>query len=93
MKHARNDYQRIQDPALQDRNLLAPGCTAIGEDEPVFLLRAKDRLFMKMLEHYHELLQNYYPESVYIQQSVSDHMELTDEWQQVHDTKMPDLPK
>lgn len=31
MIHARNDYNRIQDP----ENL-------IGEDEPVFLLRAKD---------------------------------------------------
>jgi len=33
MKHARKDYDRIQDPAK-----------LIGEDEPVFLLRAKDGL-------------------------------------------------
>ena len=33
MKHARKDYDRIQDPA-----------GLIGEDEPVFLLRAKDSL-------------------------------------------------
>jgi len=31
MKHAREDYNRIQDPAGK-----------IGEDEPVFLLRARD---------------------------------------------------
>lgn len=31
MKHARADYNRIQDPEGK-----------IGEDEPVFLLRAKD---------------------------------------------------
>lgn len=31
MKHAREDYKRIQDPLK-----------LIGEDEPVFLLRAKD---------------------------------------------------
>jgi len=32
MKHAREDYNRIQDPANK-----------IAEDEPVFLLRAQDR--------------------------------------------------
>jgi len=32
MIHAREDYNRIQDPAGK-----------IGEDEPVFLLRAKDK--------------------------------------------------
>lgn len=31
MKHSRKDYNSIQDP-----------CNLIGEDEPVFLLRAKD---------------------------------------------------
>lgn len=31
MKHAREDYNRIQDPEKR-----------IGEDEPVFLLRAQD---------------------------------------------------
>ncbi len=31
MRHARKDYDRIQDPARK-----------IGEDEPVFLLRAQD---------------------------------------------------
>lgn len=31
MKHAREDYQGIQDPSGK-----------IGEDEPVFLIRAKD---------------------------------------------------
>lgn len=31
MKHARDDYARIQDPENK-----------IGEDEPVFLIRAKD---------------------------------------------------
>ncbi len=33
MRHARTDYDRIQDPAGQ-----------IPEDEPVFLIRAKDRV-------------------------------------------------
>ena len=41
MLHARQDYMPIQDP----RGL-------IGEDEPVFLLRAKDRCFVLMLQQY-----------------------------------------
>ncbi len=42
MKHARADYNRIQDPATHDATLLSDGSTAIGEDEPVFLIRAQD---------------------------------------------------
>lgn len=42
MRHARSDYDRIQDPAARDPSLLGPGGTPIGEDEPVFLIRAQD---------------------------------------------------
>jgi hypothetical protein len=42
MIHARKDYNRIQDPAVTNPALLAPGATPIAEDEPVFLLRAQD---------------------------------------------------
>lgn len=35
MRHAREDYNRIQDPAGK-----------IHEDEPVFLMRAQDALFV-----------------------------------------------
>ncbi len=43
MRHGRGDYQRrIQDAGLADPSLLLPGETPIGEDEPVFLLRARD---------------------------------------------------
>lgn len=42
MKHARADYNRIQDPAVNDPSLLAPGTNAIADDEPVFILRARD---------------------------------------------------
>lgn len=41
MRHLRSDYQRIQDPAHK-----------IGEDEPVFLLRAQDKAFPDMLLGY-----------------------------------------
>jgi hypothetical protein len=41
MKHARPDYDRIQDPA-----------GLIPEDEPVFLLRGQDRYAASVLEMY-----------------------------------------
>lgn len=44
MKHLRADYDRIQDPEGK-----------IGEDEPVFLLRAKDAVFMDVLRYYASL--------------------------------------
>ena len=56
MKHARDDYKRIQDPALHDPSLLSEGSTAIGEDEPVFLLRAKDSHAAETVMHYAKML-------------------------------------
>ena len=41
MKHARSDYDRIQDPA-----------GLIPDDEPVFLLRAQDRLAWHVVKIY-----------------------------------------
>ena len=40
MIHARVDYNRIQDPALENPSLLAGNSKPIASDEPVFLLRA-----------------------------------------------------
>ena len=45
MIHARSDYDRIQDPAVSDPSLLSEGSTPIGDDEPVFLIRASDQAF------------------------------------------------
>lgn len=42
MIHARVDYNRIQDPALENPSLLAGNSKPIASDEPVFLLRAGD---------------------------------------------------
>lgn len=41
MRHLREEYNRIQDPENE-----------IGEDEPVFLLRAQDRAFPLMVNAY-----------------------------------------
>jgi hypothetical protein len=45
MKHARDDYNRIQDPA-----------GLIPDDEPVFLLRGQDRHAAEAVEHYASLV-------------------------------------
>jgi len=41
MRHAREDYNRIQDPAGE-----------IPEDEPVFLIRGKDIVAPKVIRHW-----------------------------------------
>ncbi len=51
MKHARKDYDRIQDPEHQ-----------IPEDEPVFLLRAQDRTAAETVRHW-VILQLMLPDS------------------------------
>lgn len=52
MIHARDDYNRIQDPGVENPSLLPKGATPIAEDEPVFLIRAQDRLSVEALEYY-----------------------------------------
>lgn len=47
MKHARKDYNRIQDPENK-----------IPEDEPVFLLRGQDRHAPLAVRYYYELLRD-----------------------------------
>lgn len=47
MKHARDDYNRIQDPA-----------GLIPEDEPVFLLRGQDKFAAETLRYYAYLVQH-----------------------------------
>jgi hypothetical protein len=47
MKHAREDYNRIQDPA-----------GLIPEDEPVFLLRAQDKHAARILRWYAAMVEH-----------------------------------
>lgn len=91
MKHARSDYDRIQDPAVEDPSLLSSGSTPIGEDEPVFVLRARDKFFVPILQEYlHFLRLNSAPFAM--KRAVSKHIELAEEWQRNHGCKMPDMP-
>lgn len=94
MKHARHDYNRIQDPALSDPSLLSPGSTPIGEDEPVCLFRAQDKFFVPVLRAYAKMLEDqpgYTPSLDHVQVSVLDHIQVAEEWQLKHGSKLPDL--
>lgn len=85
MKHARSDYDRIQDP----QGLIPDG-------EPVFLLRAQDKHFLPMLERYRTLVERDVDSDtnarLAISESVRQHIDLTTAWQAGNLQKAPDLP-
>jgi hypothetical protein len=78
MKHARADYDEIQDP----RNI-------IPEDEPVFLLRGQDKFAWQVVSLYADLAQRggASPELV---ASCREHAQKMKEWQT---KKIPDMPE
>ena len=78
MKHAREDYDRIQDPA-----------GLIPEDEPVFLLRGQDEYAAMVVRDYAALVQVYNGDPDIVRQAnmQADRM---DAWP---NHKSPDLPK
>ena len=78
MKHARKDYDRIQDPA-----------GLIPDDEPVFLIRGQDAAGGAAVYAYAALLEDMggSPEIVAL---AKQHAEAMRRWQ-TH--KMPDLPE
>ena len=80
MKHAREDYNRIQDPEGK-----------IPEDEPVFLIRGQDIAAVSAVRAwaaYAEAL-GAKPDIV---RAARKHAELMAEWQTQHGRKLPDLP-
>lgn len=84
MKHARKDYDRIQDPL----NLIPAG-------EPVFLLRGQDVCATDVLAHYCYLLEKYgvaENANTPIVQAVQEHIRRVRNWQQTVKIKQPDLP-
>lgn len=88
MRHARPDYNRIQDPALQDPSLLAEGTTPFGEDEPVFLLRARDRTAPAALRFWAGM-QPPQSGSARVARAWAEEME---RWQALNGCKTADLP-
>lgn len=76
MKHARDDYNRIQDPA-----------GLIPEDEPVFLLRAQDKLACEAVAYYAELCK--LAQAKEVAAKAEAHARLMAAWPK---KKIPDLP-
>jgi hypothetical protein len=77
MKHARPDYNRIQDPA-----------GLIPDDEPVFLFRAQDKHFDRVLRFYRDIVIADQGDEKIIA-AVDRHLKLADAWPV---RKAPDMP-
>lgn len=77
MKHAREDYNRIQDPA-----------GLIPADEPVFLLRGQDAIAWMAVAEYASLLERNGGDPEIVRRATMQAMRMRD-W---HKHKMPDLP-
>ncbi len=80
MKHARDDYDRIQDPA-----------GLIPEDEPVFLIRGQDRAGPATLRAWVELARAHGAADD-ILDLVVRHATAMESWQRNRAVKVPDLP-
>lgn len=72
MIHARKDYNRIQDPFVEKGK-------GIPKDEPVFLLRAQDSLFIPMLTVYAAMAEASGHDHKFVQ-TVIAHRELAKLW-------------
>lgn len=77
MKHARQDYDRFQDPA-----------GLIPEDEPVMLFRAQDKYFDKVLRYYRQLVEHDGGDNK-ILDAITKHLALAKLWPK---KKSPDMP-
>lgn len=80
MIHARKDYQHIQDNTGK-----------IREDEPVFLLRAKDSIAPDVVRWWSHLLEHLGgdPETI---AAARHHANLMAQWQRDNNWKLPDTP-
>ena len=79
MKHARADYQRIQDPEGK-----------IGENEPVFLLRATDRVSPVAVEAWAREAARIGAASEIVDAAMSQARAMV-AWQHAYGNKVPDL--
>jgi len=79
MIHAREDYNRIQDPEGK-----------IGEDEPVFLVRAHDKCAPATMRYWadaHQILGG----DLKMAAMVREHANKAEKWQKEHGCKIADL--
>lgn len=80
MRHARPDYDRIQDPA-----------GLIPEDEPVFLIRAQDACSAETLRAWIDAAIDRHADPGIVKLAYA-HLKRFRDWQFDHGTKTPDLP-
>lgn len=78
MIHAREDYNRIQDPENK-----------IGQDEPVFLLRATDKCTPKTILFWADLCEK--AGNKEMADVARDHVSKMLTWQKENGSKLPDL--
>lgn len=79
MKHARKDYNCIQDPSGN-----------IAEDEPVFLLRAKDQIAPSALRFWADEVERLGDKK--LADHVRAHAGKMNEWQAKNGWQVPDTP-
>ena len=81
MRHARPDYDRIQDPA-----------GLIPDDEPVFLVRGQDICALAALGAWiDEAIAYGAPANIVA--AAREHYSAIADWQAVHSAKVPDMPR
>lgn len=80
MKHARADYDRIQDPD-----------GLIPEDEPVFLVRGQDAAAPSTVEHWAAEAANRGADPIIVMAAYEQATAMRD-WQREHASKVPDMP-
>lgn len=81
MIHARKDYQHIQDPTGK-----------IGEDEPVFLLRAKDRTAPHLVRMWAAAQRQNPKVDPEVIRTAEQHARDMEAWQEKNSYKWADLP-
>ena len=92
MRHARKDYERFQDPALNDPKVaLEFGVeNPVGEDEPVFLIRGTDMFAPMVIREWGKIAVAHGQKDIGLRAKAwADHVEA---WQHANGKKLPDLP-
>lgn len=80
MKHARPDYNRIQDPEGR-----------IPQDEPVFLIRGQDFVAPEAVEAWANLAESAGADPIMVQSARGQAREMR-LWGKKHGDKIPDMP-
>lgn len=81
MRHARDDYNRIQDPA-----------GLIPDDEPVFLIRGKDLAGPRTVREWAKVAHELGADEAIINAALSQAKRM-EAWQTLFESKVPDMPK